>query len=173
MISKRIVRNCLLFPAMLFLLPRTTSAATQGSECSAQDLLAVLKTDDPAYTDAMELAQVLSNHNFTVKCVLQSKMTRLFEGQKGAALYRTNRGDFEALFLPKTKTFAVQPIETRENGRYIYSFAGSPHATGGPWDCARPTYFSQHANQLFETGDEPLAAALEKTLASAQANDKS
>ena len=173
MISKRIVRKCLLFPAMLFLLPRTTSAATQGSECSAQDLLAVLKTDDPAYTDAMELAQTLRNHNFTVKCVLQSKMNGFFEGQKGAALYRTNRGDFQALFLPKTQKFAVQPIETRENGWYIYSFAGSPHATGGPLDCARPTYFSQHANQLFETGDEPLAAALEKALASAQANDKS
>ena len=173
MISKRSLRLCLIFPAMLFLLPPPTSAATQGSECSAQDLLARLKTDDPAFTNAMELAQTLRNHGFTVKCVLQSKSIGLFEGQKGAALYRTNRGDFQALFLPKTQKFAVQPIETRENGWYIYSFAGSPHATGGPWNCARPTYFSQHANQLFETWDEQLAAALEKALASAQANDNS
>ena len=139
-------------------------------ECSAQDLLAELKANDPAYADAMELAQTLRNRGFIVKCVLQSKMVRLFEGEKGAALYRTNLGDFEGLFLPKTQIFAVQPIETRKNGRYIYSFAGSPHVTGGLWDCARPTFFSQHANQFLTTEDKQLAAELDKALTSTQVN---
>jgi hypothetical protein len=112
------------------------------------------------------VAQTLRNRGFTVKCMLQSKMIGLFDGQKGAALYRTNRDDFEALFLPKTQTFAVQPIETRENGRYIYSFAGTPHATGGVWDCDRPTYFTQHANRLFAVIDRQVAVALDKALAS-------
>jgi hypothetical protein len=173
MISKRSFGLCLIFPAMLFLSPRPTSAATQGSECNAQDLLAELKPDDPAFTDAMELAQTLRNHGFTVNCVLQSKMIGLFEGQKGAALYRTNRGYFEGLFLPKKQTFAVQPIENRQNGRYIYSFAGNPRPTGGPWDCARPTYFTQHANQLFATSDEQLAVGLHKALASNRTSDNS
>lgn len=166
MISKRSLRLCLIFPAMLFLLPPPTSAATQGSECSAQDLLARLKTDDPAFTDAMELAQTLRNHGFTVKCVLQSKSIGLFEGQKGAALYRTNRGDFEGSFLPKEQTFAIQPIETRKNGRYIYSFAGSPHPTGGPWDSDRPTFFIQYANQFLTAWDKQLATELDKALTS-------
>ena len=139
-------------------------------ECSAQDLLAELKANDPAYADAMKLAQTLRNRGFIVKCVLQSKMVRLFEGEKGAALYRTNRGDFEGLFLPKTQIFAVQPIETRKNGRYIYSFAGSPHVTGGPWDCARPTFFTQHANRFFTTENKQLAAELDKALTSTQVN---
>jgi tetratricopeptide (TPR) repeat protein len=139
-------------------------------ECSAQDLLAELKANDSAYADAMELAQTLRNRGFIVQCVLQSKMIGFFDGEKGAALYRTNRGDLEGLFLPKTQTFAVQPIETRKNGRYIYSFAGSPHATGGPWDSARPTFFVQHANQFLTTWDKQLAAELDKALTSIQAN---
>jgi len=140
-------------------------------ECSVQDLLAELKPNDPAYADAIELAQTLRNHGFAVKCVLQSKMVRLFEGQKGAALYRTNRGDFEALFLPKAQTFAVQPNEARKNGRYIYSFSGSPRSTGGPWDSARPTFFVQHSNQFLTTWDKQLATELDKALTSTQADN--
>jgi hypothetical protein len=170
MISKRSLVVCLIFPATLFVSPRTTATTARGSECSTQDLLAVLRADDPAYTDAMELAQALRNHGFAVKCVLRSTMFRVFEGQKGAALYRTNRGDFEALFLPKAQTFSVHPGEERKNGRYIYSFSGSPHSTGSPWDSARPTFFVQHANQFLTTWDKQLATELDKALASTQAN---
>jgi hypothetical protein len=168
MTSNRILGWCLIFLAILFLSPRTTSAATQGSECSAQESLAVLKANDPVYPDAMALAETLRNHGFIVKCVLQSKMVGLFEGEQGAALYRTNRGDFEGLFLPKSQIFAVRPIEKRHKGRYIYSFAGAPHPTGGSWDCAKQTYFTQRANQLLVTSDEQLLADLDKALASAQ-----
>jgi hypothetical protein len=121
----------------------------------------------------MALAQTLRNQGFTVKCVLQSKMIGLFEGEQGAALYRTNRGDVERLFLRKTQIFAVQPVEKRRNGRYIYSFGGNPHPTGGSWDCATPTYFTQRGNQLFVTSDAQLAADLDKALASTQTSDNS
>jgi len=57
-------------------------------------------------------------------------MEGLFAGQEGAALYRTNRGDFETLFLPKSQNFnALQVVERRETGGYVYSFRGSPP----PW----------------------------------------
>lgn len=154
----------LLFPVTFFLAARP-AAATQGLECSAQDLQAKLQAEDPVFSDAMELAQTLRNHGFTVKCVLQSKMVGLFEGQKGAALYRTDRGDFEGLFLPKAETFRVQPIEKRQDGRYIYSFAGSPHSTSGGWDGIDPSYFIQHANLLCVTSDKQLATGLDKALA--------
>jgi tetratricopeptide (TPR) repeat protein len=135
-------------------------------ECRVQDLLACLKPNDPAYVEAMELAQVLRNRGFIVKCVLQSTMIRFFEGETGAALYRTDRGDFEGLFLTKEQTFAVQPIETRTNGRYVYSFAGSPRRTGGLLDSARPTFFVQYENQFLTTWDKQLAADLQKAVAS-------
>src|ERR1700730_15819237 len=54
---------------------------------------------DAAYPDAMDLAQTLISHSFIVTCVSPSQMTDTFEGQEGAAVYRTNEGDFEALFL--------------------------------------------------------------------------
>jgi hypothetical protein len=135
-------------------------------ECSAQDLLAELKPNDSVYVEAMELAGVLRNRSFIVKCVLQSKMTGFFEGEKGAALYRTDRGDFEGLFLLKAQIFAVQPIETRTDGRYIYSFAGRPHPTGGPSDSAKLMFFVQHENQFLITWDKQLAADLQKAVAS-------
>jgi len=135
-------------------------------ECSVQDLLSELKPNDSTYVEAMELAQVLRNRGFRVNCVLKSTMIRFFEGEKGAALYRTNRGDFEGLFLPKGQTFAVQPVETRTNARYIYSFAGSPHPTGGPWDSAKPSFFVQGENQFLTTWDKQLAADLQKAVAS-------
>ena len=169
MISKHSLVMHLMFPALLFLSPRATTGTARELECSTQDLLTVLRPADPAYAEAMELAQTLRNHSFVVKCVLQSKMVRLFEGQKGAALYRTNRGDFEALFLPEAQTFAVQPNEARKNGRYIYSFRGSPNSTGGPWDSARRTFFVQHSNQFLTTWNKQLATELDKALTSSQA----
>jgi hypothetical protein len=173
MIPMRSSSLFLLLPATLFLAARPASAATPGSECSAQDLRAELKTEDPSFSDAMELAQTLRNHGFAVKCVLQSKMVGLFEGQKGAALYRTDRGDFEGLFLPKTQTFRVRPIEKRENGWYIYSFAGSPHYTNGGWEGVDPSYFIQHANLLCVTSDKQLATTLDQALASTRLSDNS
>ncbi len=116
---------------------------------------------------------ILRKHGLAVKCVLHSKRVALFEGQKGAAFYRTNRGNFDALFLPKAETFHVQPNETRKDGWYIYSFRGSPRPTGGLWNCARPTYFTQHANQLFVTQNEQLITGLDRALASIQTNGKS
>jgi hypothetical protein len=163
MISSRALEVLFVIFVMLCLSPRTASAS-QPSECSAREMVEALKADDPAYPDAMELAQTLRAHGFTVKCVLASKMSRLFEGQKGAALYRTSRGDFEALFLPKGEVFAIRPNEQRENGMYIYSFGGTPLPSSQGWVFSRATYFTQHANQLFVTSDEQLAAGLDKAL---------
>lgn len=133
-------------------------------ECSVQDLRAELKPNDPAYVEAMELAAVLRNSGFLLKCVLQSKMIGFFEDEKGAALFRTDHGDFEGLFLPKAQSFAVQPIETRTDGRYIYSFAGSPHQIGGRLDSDKPAFFIQYKNQFLVTWEKQLAADLQKAL---------
>jgi hypothetical protein len=163
MTSSRTIGVLLVILVMLCLSPRTALAG-QSSDCNAREMIEALKAEDPAYPDAMELAQTLRVHGFKVKCVLASKMARQFNGQKGAALYRTSRGDFEALFLPKGQVFAVQPNERREDGMYIYSFEGTPLPFSQGWVFSRATHFTQYANQMFLTWDEQLAAGLDKAL---------
>jgi hypothetical protein len=129
-----------------------------SEECTQNDLLAVVKTDDPAYVDAMRLARTLEAHGFIVRCVLRSKMVSIFEGQIGAALFRTDYGDFEVLFLPASQTFlSVEVIERHENDRFLYTFRGSPSPTSGPIDSPRPMFFERQANQFFVTSNRQLA----------------
>ena len=95
-----------------------------------------------------------------VRCIAPSKMAGTFEGQTGAALFRTNRGSFEALFLPKLQNFdGLQIVERQESGRYLYSFAGHPK----PWpanqmDASRPVYFIKSLNRLILAYEKELAA---------------
>lgn len=135
-----------------------------ASKCDARELENPIKPVDPIYSEAMDLAEVLRDHGLTIKCVLPSKMVNSFEDQVGAALYRTNRGDFEALFLKKPATFAsVKSTEEEKNGFYFYSFEGRPLARGG-WTSSRREYFVKHTNQLLVTRQEQLAVYLDKEL---------
>jgi hypothetical protein len=140
--------------------------SADSNECTPNELLAALKLDDPAYADAMELAQTLQSHGFIVKCILQSKMVRVFEDQKGAAFFKTDHGDFNALFLPKPQTFSSLDIVSRsENGRFLYSFRGSPPpASPHPIDSAYPMFFEKHENQLFITSKNQLASTIAKAV---------
>jgi hypothetical protein len=133
-----------------------------SEECSQNDLLAIVKPDDPAYADAMSLARTLEAHGFIVRCTLQSKMVHFFDGQTGAALFRTDYGDFEVLFFPPSQTFAsVEVIERHESNRFLYTFRGSPSATfSGPIDSPRPMFFERHANQFFVTSNRQLAESV-------------
>jgi hypothetical protein len=140
--------------------------SADSSECTPNELLALMKPDDPAYADAMELAQTLHAHGVIVKCILQSKMVHLFEDQKGAAFFKTDYGDFNALFLPKPQTFSsVEIISRSENGRFLYSFRGSPRPVSPyPIDSAYPMFFEKHENQLFITSKSQLAATMAKAV---------
>jgi len=56
-----------------------------------------MEPTDPAYSDAMTLARVLAEDGISVSCIGPSTMNGLFEGEVGAAIYKTSRGVFEAL----------------------------------------------------------------------------
>lgn len=136
----------------------------QSQGCGSQDLSALLKPTDPVYAETVQLTHELEDHRNVVRCVLQSKMANLIDGQLGAALYRTSRGDFEALFIPKPQTFAsLSLIESNKNSRYQYSFKGTPPSPH-TMDCARRTFFAKNANRLFVTEDKQLAASLGEIL---------
>ena len=98
--------------------PMGAQAGSQATGCADANW-PVLQPSDPAYLDAVELARTLADHGFMVMCIAPSKWTGMFEGQKGAAVYRTDRGGFDALFLPKPQNFdRLQIVERQESGEY-------------------------------------------------------
>jgi hypothetical protein len=154
----RQLRSVLIFSALLSIGLQSASAAQ--SPCGRAHTL--LPSTNPAYADAMELAQTLRSRGFVVKCVLLSVEERMFEGQEGAANYQTDVGVFEALFLPKSQSFdALQIIEEEETGGFIYSFRGSPRSVPEHWEGIRHVYFVKQESQLLHTLDQQLAVKLE------------
>jgi hypothetical protein len=137
-----------------------------SEECTPNELLATMKSADPAFDDSLKLATTLRSHGFIVKCILQSKMVDTFEGQRGAAVFKTDHGDFDVLFLPMPETFdSLELTERRENRRFLYSFQGRPQPTSPqPIDSAYPIYFEKHENQLFMTSQRELPTLVVKAL---------
>jgi hypothetical protein len=115
----------------------------------------------PVYADATELARTLDERGFQVQCIRRSLEERLFDGQKGAAWFKTDRGVFDVWFLPAPETFAgLEVDERRENGRYLYSFRGAPQISR-TIDSSKQSYFISYNNFLFHVwGDEQLAASI-------------
>ncbi len=122
------------------------------------------KGDSPVYADAIELAHMLSERGIVVECIRRSKGENRFDGQKGAAWYKTDHGIFEVWFLPKTESFDdFEVIEEPEaNGRYRYTFPGTPRIRGSE-DSSKQEFFIKDGNVLFKVwGDKQLAASLQQ-----------
>jgi hypothetical protein len=119
----------------------------------------------PVYADATDLARTLEEHGFAVQCIRRSLEEHLFKSQKGAAWVKTDRGVFEAWFLPTPETFAGLKVEERrENGRYLYSFRGTPQISR-TIDSSKRSYFVSYKNVLFHVwGDEQLAASIRSAM---------
>ena len=117
----------------------------------------------PVYADATELALTLSRRGFVVECIRRSKEENLFQGQKGAAWYKTDKGIFEVWFLPKGESFAdLEVIEQPQgNGTYNYSFRGTPRISTHI-ESSKQMFFLKQGNLLFEVrGNEHLARSLD------------
>ncbi len=116
----------------------------------------------PVYADATKLARDLTNRGITVVCIRRSKEEHRFEGQKGAAWFKSNQGIFEVWFLPSSETFAdLEVISQQKNGRYIYSFRGTPRISSTT-DSSKPIYFIKYRNALFNVwGNQQLAASIQ------------
>jgi hypothetical protein len=140
--------------------------SSQVQECTATDLSAAVEPTDKVYGPALRLAEDLQRGGFRVRCVLRSHWERSFDGLLGAALYRTDGGDFEALFLSPPATFDQLIINERKEGAgWVYWFEGSPK----PWPTnrveGRRMKFVKHADRLLVVGDdEKLAASLQRVI---------
>ena len=151
----------LCLPVVLLIASMQSSLLAQSSDCTGKAAQAQLSSTDPVYVDAMDLARNLIDHGFIVKCVQASKWGNLFVGQEGAALYRTDQGGFDVLFLPKAETFdAVQVVEQRRGNLYVYSFRGTPNSPGRLE--GQKTDFIRSGNLLFLVwSDADLAASIQ------------
>jgi hypothetical protein len=153
----------------LLLLAYPLGVVGQTARCGPEGLGASLPSNDQAYPDAIALSETLSTYGISVKCILTSTMNGTFDGQNGAATYRTDHGDFEVLFLPQPKSFdRLKVIERRHGERYSYRFKGPPQ----PWpanliDSAFRIYFIKNRNVLFVVEvNKELAATLGKLVRS-------
>ena len=144
--------------------PMRAQTGSQAAGCAEVDWTA-LQPSAPAYVDALELARTLADSGLMVLCIGGSKMTGMFEGQKGEAIYRTDQGRFDVAFLPKPQNFdGLQIVERQESGRYVYSFAGRPTART-TIDSPRPVFLVKHTNRLILVNDKALADRLGTILA--------
>jgi hypothetical protein len=149
---------------VMYVISRATLAA-ESLGCPAESSGSIMEVSYPVYTDAAQLAQELSAHGYVVGCIARS----VFEGSMpitmGAALYMTNRGAFDVIFLPKPQTFeALEIIERQKKGNYIYKFRGTPRFARQM--APKKTYFFKQSGRLFIAFDEQTAASLAEFLRS-------
>jgi hypothetical protein len=152
-------------PLGLLLLVCPCTIFSQNTGCTAEDVRATLPSDTAVYRDAIRLSEALRKKGILMKCILASTMEGTFEGQSGAALYRSDHGSFEVLFLPQSRTFDQLKIIEQHNGdRYSYRFKGPPQ----PWpanliDSAFRIDFVKDRNLLFVVqNDAELSARLQE-----------
>ena len=129
--------------------------------CSHEDAPYELKRTEPAYKEAMKLKEKLNRQGIEVICVLPSKLVGMFDGQLGAAFYRTTVGSIDVMLMPALIDFEIHVVEARKDGRYLYSFDGKPHAITPVWDASHPCFFIQFHNSMFTTDDEKVAERLQ------------
>jgi hypothetical protein len=151
------------------LLPLVFAFATVASAAWAQndpcDPKVFLPATDPAFAESMKLSKTLNRHGIQIRCVLLSKEAQLFDGQLGAAFFRTDIGDFEALFLPPAQSWdKLKVIEEHESGAYNrYRFQGSPKYPG-TWAGKNSLYFVNHRNQFLHSLDPQVVSKLREAL---------
>jgi hypothetical protein len=138
---------------------------------------ALIAPDNPAYADAMDLANRLKAHGFVVNCIFPTKLGSIFEVAdgdvirstvEGEANFDTNYGGIEVVFMPKPQTFADFKItERRKGGGYLYRFTGIPKVLAGDkfnFGSAYRNYFLKHDSYLFFLSDQTMLSRLQEAL---------
>ena len=145
---------------LVLVVVQVSAASPPDNPC---DPKALLPPTDPAYGEAMKLSQTLNRHGIHVRCVMLSKEARMYDGL-GAAFFRTDIGDFDALFLPPSQSWdKLKVIEEREKGGYTkYRFQGSP-TYSGTWE-GKSVYFVKHRNQFLHSLDQQVVSKLREAL---------
>jgi hypothetical protein len=158
-----------------------TRTLAQSTPCPPP--AALIAPDNPAYSDAMDLAKRLESNGFVIRCIFPTKLGSIFEVAdgdvmrstvEGEANFTTNNGAFDVIFLPKPQTFADFKIsERRKAGGYLYRFTGTPRVLAGDkfmFGTAYRNYFLKQDNYLFFVSDQTLISRLEEALRSSSSH---
>lgn len=148
-------------------------ALAQSDQCPPDP--ALLARTDPAYGDAIEVADELRAHGFIIRCIFPSKLGSIFQIEEGGvlrstiegnAVFRSNLGDIEVVFMPKPQTFqGFRVTEHAARDGWWYSFGGTPRVwKANHFGSVRRTYFMKRGNQLFVLGEGELRLRLIKEL---------
>jgi hypothetical protein len=157
--AARILLCCLAFSIFCICAVAQTAPQAPFGACDSRELKYRLSPNNPAYGSAMRLAQTLANGGIKVSCVLPSKMANFFVGQKGAALFRTDHGAFEALFAFEPEQFAsLAVVERTPEGRlHTYEIYGIPNVRTMQ---GREAFFLKHETTFFVAWDYRIARSL-------------
>jgi hypothetical protein len=106
----------------------------------------------PVYVDATRLARDLATRGFKVECIRRSKEEHLFEGQKGAAWFKTSQGIFEVWFFPNAKAATIAVVAVTAQPSPVSLPSGHSES------------FIQHQNVVFHVslGNQTLVASLQR-----------
>lgn len=131
-------------------------AVQHSSGCRALNWTPLAATET-GYSEARAVAAKLSAIGVSVGCIAPSKMANWFEGQEGAAVFDTDVGRFDILFLPSEQTFDELRIVQREaDGWFFYVLEGLPRWRIPRMESPRRVYFSTHGNKLVVTQEEEV-----------------
>jgi hypothetical protein len=167
-------RRAACFVAILaFLLAIVVRVQAQSRPCPPPQTL--LQKTDPAYADANELAQTLRAKGIEVDCMFPSKTGSMFmvaEGDtlvstiEGEVAYQTDRGGFDAFFMPKPKSFVGFGVHRlRSSQGFLYIFSGTPAVPPATrFGTAQRNYFFKRDNYLLIAASEAMRAQLEQAL---------
>ncbi len=166
--------RCLLLTVFLCgFLPSFVMAQNSTSvpwNCTGRDKEAQLqpsygKYQDPAYPSALSLFLTLKDRGISVNCVARSTMDRFLTGQIGAAIFRTDKGSFQALFFPtRQQVQEVRFSERREGDWYRHTVSTPPPSITRTWDSIKPEHLVRHDDVLLMITNESLAKILRDTL---------
>jgi hypothetical protein len=143
---------CAVFPSRLLAQATDCNDPYASAQANAMAQQQWENQSSPVYVDATNLARDLATRGIKVECIRRSIEEHLFEGQKGAAWFKTNQGVFEVWFLPDTKAATVA----------VAKVTGRPAAVSLP--SGPNEFFIQHQNVVFHVsqGDRTLAASLHR-----------
>jgi hypothetical protein len=162
MTKRRIIGKVVLGFLVMYVVSQAELAA-QPLECPDESSGALMEAGYPVYPDAAALSVTLSGHSFKVKCIALSLLNNFVPGSKGAALYSTDHGDFDVVFLPELQNFYnFQVIERQKKGTYIYTFRGTPRPATRM--VGKKVYFFKQSNKLFIAWDKQTATSLTELL---------
>jgi hypothetical protein len=145
----------------------------QSTPCPPPQTL--LQTSNPAYADAMDLAQTLRAKGIEIDCMFPSKTGSIFMVAKGdtmvsaiegEAAYVTNQGSFDAFFMTKPLNFEGFGVHRRRSSQgFLYTFSGTPAVRPATrFGTAQRNYFFKRDNYLLIAASEAMRAQLEQAL---------